>query len=549
LNGTAAARKALSGNIIDMSETISRRRLLHLIGVSAGSAAAYQAAMGLGLVADARAEGKDAARPDIAPLGKAARKVVILGAGISGLTAAYELSRKGYECIVLEASHRAGGRNLTLRHGDLVDEIGNPQTCQFDPDPDLYLNAGPARIPGSHTTLLGYCKELGVELAPFINDNRNAWVQDDEAFGGRAVRNREYVTDARGFLAELTAKCLSTGKLDAAVTKDDADKVIAFLRGFGDLDDSNTYRGSARAGLVNTDFTIPNELKAARAFPELLKTGLWRAVMSFGEDADQAAMMMEPVGGMDKIVQGFMAKVGSLVRTRSRVETILLRDKGVEVVYRGPEGREKVTADYCLNCIPFQLMAGIPNNFPADYTAAFTAVPRGKLVKIGFQMRERFWEKQQIYGGISWTTQDITQIWYPCHGIHRQKGVVLAAYVFGGPASDRFERMAPAERLEEAIRQGEKIHPDYRQYIETGVSIPWHRMNNMLGCAAEWEPEVREKYFARVQAACGGRHYMIGDQVSYHSGWQQGAMHSALHAVRDIDARVRAELNVKGAAA
>ena len=108
--------------------------------------------------------------------------------------------------------------------------------------------------------------------------------------------------------------------------------------------------------------------------------------------------------------------------------------------------------------------------------------------------------------------------------------------------------MSPAERLEAAIRQGEKIHPDYRSQIETGVSVVWHRMNNMLGCAAEWAPETRDKYFARIQAPFG-RHYMIGDQVSYHSGWQQGAMHSAWHAVKDIDSRVRAELVTKGASA
>jgi monoamine oxidase len=251
---------------------------------------------------------------------------------------------------------------------------------------------------------------------------------------------------------------------------------------------------------------------------------------------------------MDKVVQGFMAKVGPLVKTRARVESVMLREKGVDVVYRDADGRHELAADYCLNSIPFQLMAGIAHNFPKDYAEVFTAVPRGKLFKIGFQMRERFWEREMIYGGISWTTQDITQVWYPCHGIHRPKGVVLGAYVFGGPAADRFERMTHPERLDAAIKQGERIHPDYRKYVEAGVSIPWHRMNNMLGCAAEWEPGTREQYFARIQAPLG-RHYMIGDQVSYHSGWQQGAMHSALHALADIDERVRAELGTKGRAA
>jgi monoamine oxidase len=526
-----------------MPQAISRRRLLHLIGVTAGSAAAYQAAIGLGVMADVKAS----VRPDLAPP-RRGQKVAILGAGIAGLTAAYELSRKGYECVILDASHRAGGRNLTLRHGDLIDEIGNPQTCQFDPDPDLYFNAGPARIPGHHTTLLEYCRELDVQLAPFINENKNAWVQDDAAFAGRAVRNREYVTDARGFLAELTAKCLSATHLDAAVTHDDAERMIALTRVFGDLSSTNSYKGSARAGLASYDYTIPEQLKSVRNMPELLKTRLWQTVMQFGESEDQAAMMMEPVGGMDKVVQGFMAKVGHLVQTHSRVESVMLREKGVDVVYRNADGRHKLSADYCLNSIPLQLMAGIAHNFPSDYAEVFTVVPRGKLFKIGFQMRERFWEREMIYGGISWTTQDITQVWYPCHGIHRPKGVVLGAYVYGGEAGDRFERMTPAQRLEAAIKQGERIHPAYRQYVENGVSIPWHRMNNMLGCASEWQPETRVQHFARIQAPVG-RHYMIGDQVSYHSGWQQGAMHSALHAITDMDHRMREERTTKGVTA
>ena len=86
----------------------------------------------------------------------------------------------------------------------------------------------------------------------------------------------------------------------------------------------------------------------------------------------------------------------------------------------------KTRADYVLNCIPMHLLAGIEHNFPKEYAAGFTAIPRGKLFKIGLQMKERFWEREGIYGGISWTLQDIQQIWYPAHGIHRKKGVMLA---------------------------------------------------------------------------------------------------------------------------
>src|SRR6188472_1827419 len=104
-----------------MQKNVTRRDFLNLAGALGGSTAVYRAALGLGLL-----PASVVARPQLASLAKP-KKVLILGAGISGLTAAYELSRKGYEVRVLEASFRAGGRNMTVRNGDRIDETGYPQ--------------------------------------------------------------------------------------------------------------------------------------------------------------------------------------------------------------------------------------------------------------------------------------------------------------------------------------------------------------------------------------------------------------------------------------
>src|ERR1044072_413598 len=199
---------------------LSRRDFLNLAGAVGGSTAVYRAAMGIGLMPVAAR----AARPLLTASGKS-KKVLILGAGISGLTSAYELSKQGYEVQVLEASFRAGGRNMTVRHGSRIDETGHPQVCQFDDDPDLFFNCGPARIPGHHVNLLGYCKELGVELTPFINDTRNAWVQDDAMFGGKPIRAREYLNDSRGFLAELMAKSMKSDQVAAPMPQEDWERL------------------------------------------------------------------------------------------------------------------------------------------------------------------------------------------------------------------------------------------------------------------------------------------------------------------------------------
>jgi len=514
-----------------MNRTFSRRDFLQAAGAMGGSTAAFRAAAALGLLPAAAH-----ARPELAALNKK-KKVLILGAGISGLTAAYELNRKGYEVQVLEASFRAGGRNLTVRHGDRIDETGYPQVCHFDKDPDLFFNCGPARIPGHHKHLLDYCKELSVELAPFINDNRNAWVQDDAMFGGKPVRAREYLNDSRGFVAELMAKSIRKEDMTAPMSAADWEQLREYIRQFGELDPQFKYMGTARSGLASHDYTKADVLKKPLSASELMKSR-FMFIMSFGETDDQAAMMMEPVGGMDRIVAGFMRKVGHLVQFESQVQRIRLKDRGCEVTYRRDGAFVTAQADYVLNCIPMHLLAGIDHNLPKEQAAGFTAIPRGKLFKIGLQMKERFWEKEGIFGGISWTLQDIQQIWYPAHGIHRQKGVVLAAYTFDPRAGEKFARLPPAERIKLAVEQGSKIHPDYGQYVETGVTVAWHQMNHMLGCAAQWDEGLYKEWFAKLQKPSGS-HYLMGDQVSFHPGWQEGAIASAHFAVSDIDARER----------
>ena len=528
-----------------MAQSFTRRRFLHQVGAAGGSAAVYQMALALGLM-----PGKAFGAPQlVTPLNGRKRSVVLLGGGLSSLMSAYELERAGYECTILEASHRIGGRNFTVRSGDFIDEMGNPQTCQFDDQPNLYFNAGAARIPAHHHYLVHYCRTLGVELETFTNVNYHAWIQDDAVAGGKPVRYRQFITDARGFIAELSAKAINADAFDSNLTAEDIEKVLAFLSSYGDLDPNLLYKGSNRAGYVQPGLTSPTAgmlehgtLPESLDFSELLKSDFWQFRMHFGESEDQAAAMMQPVGGMDNIVKGFVRNIKSPMYTHAQVKNIRIGEAGVTVVYQHDGQHRELQADYCLNSIPKHLLVGIDNNFPPEYTQALSAIGRGKLFKIGIQMRERFWERDNIYGGISWTNQNIEQLWYPSHGIHSEKGIMLGAYTWNHENAEFFARLDPQQRFEVALDQGSRIHPDYRKYAENFVSIPWHRMNHHMGCTAQWTPETRELYFNYLQQPLSGRHYMMGDQLSYHPGWQEGAFSSAHNALTELQKRVSAEL-------
>src|SRR5687768_14408806 len=130
-------------------------------------------------------------------------KVLVLGAGISGLIVGYELGKLGYDYRILEARDRVGGVAWTVRKGTEHTEIdgGERQVCTFDPG--MYLNAGPWRIPHFHTAALGYCKELGVPLQIFINEADAAYLyyegKDVGPLAGRRVRLREVKADLIGY--------------------------------------------------------------------------------------------------------------------------------------------------------------------------------------------------------------------------------------------------------------------------------------------------------------------------------------------------------------
>ncbi|MFF7358675.1 flavin monoamine oxidase family protein [Streptomyces filipinensis] len=141
--------------------------------------------------------------------------MLILGAGVGGLTAAYELSRLGCKCTVLEPQTRTGGRNRTARKGDKLYELDGKgdspvltHTCAFDKG--LYLNLGPGRIPYHHRRVLQYCTDLGVSLEPYIMETAaNVLHRAGHTPPGRPWRNGRIANDTRGHLAALLSATLT----------------------------------------------------------------------------------------------------------------------------------------------------------------------------------------------------------------------------------------------------------------------------------------------------------------------------------------------------
>lgn len=524
--------------------SITRRQLLRMVGMTAGSAVMYQAMTSLGLAAETHYKG----RPQLGPAPKGA-SVLVLGAGIAGLVTALELRKAGYQVQVLEYNAKAGGRNWTLRGGDSYTELGGEtQHCQFDKG--LYINPGPWRLPHHHHGILSYCRELGVQLENFVQVNHNAYLHSSKAFGGKPQRYRTVKADYHGHVAELLAKVTSEGKLDAVVSKEDKEKLLGSLQWWGALDDKYSYKkgydSSDRRGFAKDGgggLTGKPEFSDPVGLHDVIDSELWGS-LPMGDLYDMQSSLLQPVGGMDMIAQAFARELGGIIRYQSKVTEIHQDSNGVVVSYQdtaAPGGTLTAKADWCVCTIPLSILSQLPMNVGAPMTAAISAVNYASAIKIGLQFKRRFWEEDDhIYGGISYTDLPISNISYPATGYHSPgKGVLLGAYLWG-PNAMKMTSMSPAERIRAAVEQGAQIHPQYPAEFDNGMAVAWHRVPHAMGCFALWTDAKREEHYNNL-CAFDGRIVLAGEHASYLPAWQEGAVTSALDAIGRLHQRALAE--------
>ncbi|MEU9035352.1 FAD-dependent oxidoreductase [Streptomyces sp. NPDC048352] len=157
------------------------------------------------------------ARADLSVTGRAAPSVLVLGSGVAGLTVAYELGKAGYDCVVLEAKDRPGGRNWTVRAGTVERESsGFVQRAHFSPG--QFFKAGAARF-AQWMLPMDYCRELAVPVEMCAGYRAHAAQAADGADGGRKpVRRGAANADTLGYVHELLAKVSNQDRLDAHLT-------------------------------------------------------------------------------------------------------------------------------------------------------------------------------------------------------------------------------------------------------------------------------------------------------------------------------------------
>ena len=446
------------------------------------------------------------------------KRVLVLGAGMAGLVAAYELRREGHEPIVLEAQNRVGGRVHTLR--------------TFAPG--LYAEAGAMRIPRVHELTLRYCDLFGLELRPFVMGNPRTLVQIGDVRMTVEEASRE--PERLPFAYAERERGRSWEELWLEATEDiraayDREGEAAWSAIVADYD-----RYSIREFLQSRGFSEGAiELYGIMSFRE---TNMNAAVVEQLREVIGRSFedMQEIVGGLDLLPQAFYRALAGSIRFGADVHALEQDAETVTAHYRTPSGSFSVTGDYAVCTIPFSVLrkVEVSPGFSRGKQKAIRELFYNASTKILFQVRRRFWETELgIHGGTTTTDLPIQRIVYPSHSDPTdERGMLLASYTWSQDAL-RWGSMDEESRIEQALEDVARIHPQIRQEFEVGDSYVWYDDPHAGGAFVLFEPEQQTRLQADIVAPEGRIHF-AGEHCSLHHAWIQGALESGIRAAREV---------------
>jgi monoamine oxidase len=457
------------------------------------------------------------------------KKIIILGAGMAGLVSASLLKEAGHDVTVLEATDRVGGRIYTLR-GDFKD--------------GQYLEAGAMRIPHTHLLTMEYIKKFKLPTNEFINSTPNdiIFIKD------KKVRKQTY---------EQNPSILNFPLYPHEKGKTAAELLQFAIKPLTDLIDQDPRRYwpwiIREFDKYSTDFYLrynPFGRSLSTGAIEMIKTlltleGLME--LSFLELLREILILFTPdikfyeiTGGNDKLPNAFTDQLQDNIYYGQYVKKIVQHDNQVTVhaVHKILEPTE-ITGDLVIVTIPFSVFQFVDieprNSFSENKWKAIRETNYAGSTKTGVQFRNRFWEKQGLYGGQTITDLPIKYVQYPSHNLGSDgPGVILGSYTWEDDAIP-WDSLEEDNRLEYVLKNlaaihGEEVYSDF----QGGVSHSWIRYPYSAGAFTMFKPGQITELVPHISTPEGRVHF-AGEHTSTTHAWIQGAIESGIRVAKEVN--------------
>ncbi len=451
----------------------------------------------------------------------AAKKVLVAGAGLAGLSAAYELMQAGHQVVVLEARDRPGGRVFTLRE-------------PFSEG--LYAEAGAEIFADTHTFVQHYIQQFGLPVMPAPGSGRLATLY--------YMNGRRLQAD-RGGVVEWPVK-LPPGEQRSSwyalaqkyvepATKDIGDPLAA---GWPSREILEKYDGIGAAEMLRRRGASPEAITVL----QLGYSDSW----DNGTEPDSALCLLRdeaigrsphPLqrikGGNDLLPAALAAKLGERVHYRSAVASVEQDRKQVTVTVTEGGRRHKLSADYLVCALPFSVLRSvdIAPAFSAGKQRAIRELRYLSVTRVYLQTKSRFWTASGL-SAYAATDLPMGTSW-ACSDEEPGSRGILECYTSGTRART-LAALAEPQRIQTSVENLETVFPGMRENFEKGVSVAWDADPLARGAFA-WFKAGQMSELLPHTASREGRVFFAGEHTSPWFGWMQGALQSGNRAAGEVN--------------
>jgi monoamine oxidase len=427
----------------------------------------------------------------------AAHSCVVIGAGLSGLAAAYALRRAGWRVTVLEARGRRGGRILSY---------------SFKENPQLVCELGGEWVGASHERVQALCKEFGIKL----NDHR---------FAASLMRNGVYTPAGRWDFSQKAQKAFESLRQSykSYTTRDK-------LR----MDKEDWWTELENIGFTQDDLLLRDLMDSTDFGESIRHVSAFAAASEYFESSPANEMDFKMEGGNSRLVEALAARVG-LENIRTNQEVLEIRERAGVVTVR--TGTETFRADACICTVPARVLTKIKFDppLPAAQRDAAEQLQYARIIKNSVLFRERFWGAEDFS-----LVSDVTSHYY-FHSTKNQPGTegILCSYAIGEKA-DVLASQDDARRLEIVTRDLLPFNQRAPELARAITSYAWQRDQFTQGAYALYRPG---QWFGvrPVLQRPHGKVLFAGEHLADWQGFMEGAIVTGEEAAKALTSRVRRE--------
>lgn len=444
------------------------------------------------------------------------KNIVILGGGLAGLAAAFELKKIGHSITILEARKAPGGRLRTIR--DFAD--------------GQYAEAGPLNFPQSHEFTYGYATDFGLPLRPVftfmdsiahIRGNLFRVPLSGNANVPFSLRSNERAAGVFGLAALYLEDYMREvgDPLRANWPSDDLRQIDAvslkqLLQDLGASDGAIDIIAASQLGILGFG------LDSVSAMDGVVTEAIASASVSY-----------EIAGGNDQLATKLKKKVKKAYNKQCIVQRIEQNETSVTVTYLQDGEIQSITADRVICTIPFPVLKDI-EILPAlsdDKQQAIRDLKLTPVTRTYQQFRKRVWEQSGLSGyGI--TDLEIQNTYSPTLQQQGSRGI-LTAYTGGQRALD-LSAMSESDRQSFVLRKMGSVFSNLNNVYQSGVSQIWHEDQFARGAFAYFSPGQMTTLLPLAQRAEGRIHF-AGEHTSAWHGWMNGALESGNRAAGEVN--------------